>query len=110
MSVTICPLVTQETEDSRTLNYTHGRARYTLVQTREDFQDDSPGDDSQGAQVYTQEGSCCAGSIPPPPSSNSQPVSLGGVRGQAACAHSQTSQPRHLSSNRSHHGPSFREH
>lgn len=43
MGVTIRPWVTQETEDSRTLNYTHGRARYTLVQTREDFQDDSPG-------------------------------------------------------------------
>ena len=42
MGMTIRPWVTQETEDSRTLNYTHGRARYTLVQTREDFQDDSP--------------------------------------------------------------------
>lgn len=63
-------------------------------------------DDSQGAQVYTQDGSCCAGSIPPPPSSNSQPVSLGGARGQAACARGQTSHPWHLSVNRSHHGPS----
>lgn len=43
MGMTIRPWVTQETQDSRTLNYTHGRAGYTLVQTREDFQDDSPG-------------------------------------------------------------------